>query len=199
LSPKRENMEHYLPTDKITLQAAATDEHFAGILQLQRQNSYRSLSAEQQVQDGFVFAEHNLEVLKVMAGQVPQVIALQNDKVIGYTLAMTPFMENTVPALVPMFAEFKKCRYMDKPLTDYSFIVGGQVCVDQDFRGQQLLRRLYNGIRDLTQPAYRLCVTEIADRNQVSLKAHQKMGFEVIYNYEDENGLWHIVAWDMLK
>jgi hypothetical protein len=112
---------------------------------------------------------------------------------------MTSSMENTLSSLTPMFVEFKKCKYRDKPLSDYPFIVGGQICVDQDFRGQGLVSRLYHKTRDILYPAYRLCVTEIAERNQRSLKAHQNMGFEVIYNYPGQNELWHIVVWDMHK
>ena len=181
----------------ITLQAAQTDDHFQGILKLQMQNLYTVVNPEQQSKEGFVFAQHNLQVLKQMASSVPQVIALYANKVIGYNLAMTSSMQNTLESLAPMFNEFKKCYYGGKPLTEYEYIVGGQVCVDKAFRGQGLLSKLYHETRNQVAPAYQLCVTEISQQNPKSLLAHQKMGFEVIATYHDENQPWDIVAWDM--
>ena len=34
-----------------------------------------------------------------------------------------------------MFTEFERCEYKGKPLSKYRFVVGGQVCVDKEFRG----------------------------------------------------------------
>ena len=44
---------------------------------------------------------------------------------------------------------------------------------------------------------YDLCVTEIATRNQISVRAHEKMGFEPISTYSDDREEWVIVAWDL--
>lgn len=184
---------------QITLRPAVTDAHFEGILQLQRQNLYSLISPEQQANEGFVFARHNLKLLKAMATHLPQVVALYNNEVVGYNLAMSMAMQDKVPSLVTMFAQFKICRYSGKSLSDYQFFIGGQVCVDKDFRGQHLLSKLYNTTRNLVSPDHQLCVTEIAARNHRSLKAHVKMGFEVISTYQDEKELWHIVVWDMQR
>ncbi|MFZ6008945.1 MAG: GNAT family N-acetyltransferase [Bacteroidota bacterium] len=181
----------------VTLLTAATDQHFEGILQLQKENLYKTLPVEQQTREGFVYAEHNLEVLKRMASYLPQVIALAGGKVVGYNLAMTSVMQNELSSLAPMFEEFKKCHYRGRPLADYHFIVGGQVCVDKDFRGQGLLSRLYRGTAERVSSQYQLCVTEISQRNSKSLAAHLKMGFEVIRTYDDKSELWDIVAWNM--
>lgn len=181
----------------IAFDAASTDQHFEQILRLQRQNLFSSISEEQQAQEGFVFAEHTVPLLKRMAARLPQVIALSDGKVVGYTLAMTVSMKDEMPSLVPMFVEFERTRYKGRPLSTYNFMVGGQVCVDKDFRGQGLLSRLYHETRNRVYPDYQLCVTEIAARNVVSLRAHEKMGFEVASTYHDGKELWHVVVWDL--
>ena len=181
----------------VTLQQATTDDHFEGILDLQKRNLYTTVSEEVQAREGFVFANHNVQLLKKMASYLPQVIALHKNKVIGYNLAMTSSMQDELQSLKPMFNEFKKCSYRNKPLTEYTFMVGGQVCVEKDFRGQGLLSKLYHETRNHVQSNYQLCVTEISQRNLKSLMAHQKMGFEVIRTYPGEKELWDIVAWDM--
>ncbi|WDF80551.1 GNAT family N-acetyltransferase [Mucilaginibacter sp. KACC 22773] len=183
----------------ITYQAASTTEHFEQIVALQNQNLYKSLTPEEQDQQGFVFAEHTVELLQQMASQIPQVIALYKNKVIGYNLAMTAAMEKQLPSLEPMFREFYKIRYQGKILTAYKFFVGGQVCVDKDFRGLGLLSKLYNATANLAGDDYELCITEIAVRNVNSLKVHQKMGFEIAGTHRDEFGDWYVVVWDIRK
>jgi L-amino acid N-acyltransferase YncA len=76
-------------------------------------------------------------------------------------------------------------------------MVGGQVCVDRAFRGQGLLKRLYHQIRVSLPSSYELCVTEIALRNQVSIRAHEKIGFQTIATYSDEREQWAVVAWEL--
>jgi GNAT superfamily N-acetyltransferase len=183
----------------ITFRAATTTEHFEQIISLQNQNLYKLLTAEQQDKQGFVFAEHTVEVLQEMASQIPQVIALYQNKVIGYNLGMTAAMEKQLPSLEPMFREFHKSMYRGKVLTSYRFFVGGQVCVDKDFRGLGLLSKLYNATAGLVANDYELCITEIAVRNANSLKIHQKMGFEIAGTHRDEFGDWYVVVWDIGK
>jgi GNAT superfamily N-acetyltransferase len=181
----------------ITFEAASTTEHFEQIIALQNQNLYKSLSSDEQEQQGFVFAEHTVDLLRAMAAQIPQVIALYKGKVVGYNLAMTAAMETELPSLEPMFREFHKAEYKDKALTQYKFFVGGQVCVDKDFRGLGLLSKLYNATASLVDPTYELCVTEIAVRNTKSLSIHQKMGFGIVSTHNDGLENWNVVAWDI--
>lgn len=175
---------------------ATTDAHFEQILNLQQQNHYSSISEEQQQSDGFVFAAHTLPLLKKMAASVPQVIALSDERVVGYNLAMTSSMKDELPSLIPMFEEFDKWTFKGKPLMDYPFIVGGQVCVDKGFRGRGMIRELYTKTRDTVDGVYQLCVTEISSRNLTSLKAHERMGFEVIGSYDDGIETWNLVVWE---
>jgi hypothetical protein len=184
---------------EIVLDIATTDQQFEQILRLQRANLFTEVSEEEQQKQGFVFAEHSLSMLQMMASKMPQVIALSEGKVVGYTLAMIPSMRNMMPRLVPMFDEFERSEYKGKPLAEYRFMVGGQICVDKAFRGKGLLSKLYHETRKRVLPDYDLCVTEIAIRNSPSLIAHEKMGFEVINTYHDGKELWNIVLWDFHK
>jgi GNAT superfamily N-acetyltransferase len=182
---------------EIIFEAASTEQHFEQILRLQKQNLFSAISEEEQAQQGFVFAEHTVPLLKMMASHLPQVIAVNDRRVVGYNLAMLSSMKDEMPRLVQMFTEFERSTYKSRPLTAYKFMVGGQVCVDKDFRGRGLLRRLYHETRNRLPPGYQLCVTEVAERNGISLQAHLKMGFGVISTYHDGKELWHVVAWDL--
>jgi len=182
---------------EIVFEVASAEEHFDQILRLQKQNLFSAISEEQQARQGFVFAQHTVPLLKMMAAHLPQVIAVSNGKVVGYNLAMSLSMKNEMPSLAPMFAEFERSQYNGKPLSAYSFMVGGQVCVDEGFRGQGLLSRLYHETRNRLPSGYRLCVTEVSVRNDISLRAHLKMGFEVVSTYHDGKELWKVVVWDL--
>ena len=132
-----------------------------------------------------------------MAAEAPQAIALSDDHVVGYCLALPLSLQGELPSLAPMFEQFGRCVYRGKPLSDYRSIVGGQVCVDREYRGKGLMARLYDQLRVAVAGAFDLCVTEIATRNVVSVRAHEKMGFEVISTYTDGREEWVIVAWDL--
>jgi hypothetical protein len=182
-----------------TLAVASSDQHLQQILALQQRNLVRAMTPEQQAVEGFVFAEHTLPTLQRMAAQSPQAIAVSEDRVVGYCLSMTLALQDELPSLRPMFEQFARCRYRERPLGDYRFIVGGQVCVDRAFRGQGLLARLYEQLRTALPVPCDLCVTEVATRNVVSLRAHEKMGFETISTYSDGHEEWAIAAWDLSR
>ena len=134
-----------------------------------------------------------------MAAQAPQAIAVADGRVVGYCLSMPLSLQDELPSLRPMFDQFGSCFYRQRPLCDYRFIVGGQVCVDRPYRGKGLLARLYEQLRLSLPFPCDLCVTEIATRNVVSVRAHQKMGFESVATYSDDQEEWVIVAWDLSR
>lgn len=169
--------------------------HFEGILDLQRRNLRQSLSEHQQAQDGFVYVEHDLPLLTRMAAQSPQAIALADARVVGYSLSMRPSMAEWLPALKPMFEQFERMHWRGRRLGDFSYVVGGQVCVDPDWRGRGLIGALYTCIRDAAGPEVELCMTEIALRNTVSRRAHERIGFVEVGRYSDAHEDWSVVAW----
>ncbi len=181
----------------ITLDVASTDRHFEQILDLQRRNHVQSLPPEIQDREGFVFAQHSVPLLRRMAAEIPQAIALNDDIVVGYCLAMPVLLRDEVPVLTPMFDHFSGCDFRGRPLSEIRFFVGGQVCVDRDYRGQGLLARLYEHVRVSAPTGYELRVTEISVRNQVSVRAHARMGFETISSYSDDREDWVVVAWPL--
>lgn len=181
----------------ITLDVASSTRHFEQILDLQRRYHASALPPDAQDREGFVFAEHSVPLLQRMSAELPQAIAIADDVVVGYCLAMSLSLRDEIPSLVPMFDHFGRCEYQGRPLSALRFFVGGQVCVDRAYRGRGLLARLYEHVRVSAPATYDLCVTEIAARNQVSVRAHERMGFETISTYSDTSEAWVIVAWNL--
>ena len=180
-----------------TIATAASDCELEQVLALQQRYHVRALTPEEQSAGGFVFAEHTLPLLKRMATKLPQAVALSDGRVVAYCLALCVSLRSALPQLAPMFEQFGRCRYKGRALADRRFFVGGQVCVDREHRGQGLMSRLYRHLRQSAPSEYDLCVTEVARRNEVSLRAHEKMGFETIATYSDGAQEWTIVAWEL--
>lgn len=180
-----------------TLTLASSDDDFEQILELQRRNLARALSPEEQHADGFVFAEHTLPLLRRMAAELPQAIALSEGRVVAYCLSLPLSLQAEVPQLAPMFDHFRRCSFRGRALSELRFMVGGQVCVDRPHRGQGLSARLYHQVRRSLPPGYELCVTEVAARNRVSLHAHERLGFELLSRYDSDDEEWVVLGWDL--
>jgi len=190
-------MSPHASTSALSLDIARGDADLEGILRLQRANLRSAVDPARQGELGFVFVEHSLPSLRALAARMPQAVARDGNAVVGYTLAMSPDMADSVPSLVPMFEQFARLQFRGRRIADWHYMVGGQVCVDAGYRGLGLIGRLYACCRDHVPPDFELCVTEIATRNTVSLAAHRRIGFETVGVYRDAVEEWEVVAWPL--
>lgn len=166
------------------------------VLSLQRANLIRGLSTDEWQDQGFVTVEHTLDVLQKMHDLAPSIIIKDNGRVVAYALVMLRECSKLVPVLEPMYANFGKLIWNGKPITDYSFYVMGQICVDKAYRGQGLFDKLYQQHKEVYGNDFDLLVTEIATRNTRSLRAHERVGFKTVNIYKDETDEWAVVVWD---
>ena len=172
-----------------------------GILALQQQNLKRNLSPDVIASQGFVTVEHAFETLLQMNQAEPSVIVKDNEAVVAYCLTMLPSFGSMVPELVAMFELLNNISYESKLISDYAYYVMGQVCVGEAYRGQGFFDGMYHKQREILADKYDLCITEIALSNTRSLKAHARVGFQIIHEYFDSayNETWAVVAWDWRK
>ncbi|HMH23285.1 MAG TPA: GNAT family N-acetyltransferase [Puia sp.] len=181
----------------ITYTIATSDKDLAGIMALQRSNLPVNLSPEEMAGQGFVTVVHSLDDLKKMNDIEQHVIAKDGDRVVAYLLAMTAASEKDIPVLIPMFEMFGKVPYKGKPVSGYHYIVVGQVCVGKEYRGQGILDRCYAGYRRRMQGRYDFAITEVSVRNTRSIRAHERIGFTLLHEYEAPDGEdWSIVVWE---
>jgi len=168
------------------------------ILQLQWSNLEKNLEPKELAVEGFVTANHSLELLIEMNNEGPHIIAKAGNDIIGYALVMTQSFQFRLPVLVPMFDEIKATRYGNKLLGDYKYFVMGQICIGKPYRGTGVFQGLYLEMRNQFKDNYDLVVTEIALRNPRSIRAHQKVGFQIIHQYRSNHDHedWVLVVWD---
>ena len=178
----------------IVYTCAQNDQDLSGILNLQRNNLASNLQQEEIQSQGFVTVLHRTEDLERMNAIEQHIIAKDNDTVVAYLLAMTEKSKFDIPVLVPMFEVFETIQYKDKTLSEYNYMVVGQVCVDKKYRGQGVLDKCYDLYINKFRTRYDFAVTEIATSNQRSLNAHKRIGFRTIQEYAAPKGeTWAIV------
>ena len=181
----------------ITVTTAQSDQELREIIALQTINLPKNISAEELQSQGFVTVVHDFDILKKMNDDEAHIIAKLDGKVVGYNLAMTKNFKTKIPVLVPMFDKMDEQTYNGKFIRDYNYIVCGQVCVAKEVRGQGIFDQMYRYYRDVYSSKYDLILTEIATRNQRSIRAHYRVGFETLLLYTADNGEeWEIVIWN---
>jgi ribosomal protein S18 acetylase RimI-like enzyme len=95
-----------------------------------------------------------------------------------------------------MFDQFESLEFGRKPVAECNYLVIGQICVDKNYRGQGIFDRMYSAYGEMFSERFDFAITEIAVSNVRSIKAHQRVGFEVIHEFSDEAEDWAIVALD---
>lgn len=164
---------------------------------LQKENIPAKLTADEMQEQGFVTVIHRLEDLRKMNQFEKNLVMKDDDKIVGYLLAMTKNSQSDIPVLIPMFEMFDTISYDKKLLADHNFIVVGQVCIHKGYRGIGLLDKSYEAYRSFFKNKYDLAITEIATANQRSLNAHKRIGFKEVYRFTDIDKIeWSIVIWD---
>ncbi|MCU0447699.1 MAG: GNAT family N-acetyltransferase [Microscillaceae bacterium] len=172
-----------------------TDAHIVQMLELQKVNSPQNLTTEQLISQGFVTVRHHFDLLKRMNKAEPQVVALADEVVVGYALVMPESFRSEIPVLEPMFQMFTKISYKGRQLSDYQSIVMGQICIAEGYRGLGLFDQLYAQMQQQLSSRYEICITEVATRNQRSMRAHARVGFEIALEYTDATDTWALVVW----
>jgi predicted GNAT superfamily acetyltransferase len=180
----------------ITYTTSKTSNELEQILELQKQNLATGLTAEQIASQGFVTVSHSFQDLLTMNAIEEHVIAKDNERVIAYLLAMTVRSRFDIPKLLPLFEKFEQVEYQNKKVADWQYIVVGQVCVAAGYRGKGILDACYAAYKNNFKDRYDFAITEINTRNQRSINAHKRIGFETIHEYVAPDGEgWNIVLW----
>jgi predicted GNAT family N-acyltransferase len=175
----------------ITYKRAKTDEELQQILKLQQSNFSSSISEEEKAKEGFVTVRHDFDILKSMNEKCQHIIAIHDNKVIGYALSMVKEFQEKVEVLKVMFVEIEKHKE-----SQHSYLVMGQVCVDKEFRKKGVFRGLYTFMRQELYKQYDFLITEIDSSNSRSIDAHYAVGFKKLHTYYANNQDWEIVVWD---
>lgn len=174
----------------IIYRRALTDHHLRQILEIQGRSIKGNVSSTERIIEGYVTAAHTFELLKKMNDACPHIVAMKNDTVVGYALAMPQSFRNELAVLIPMFA------MADQLLPQKNYLVMGQVCVDKPYRGQGIFRGMYNYYKNELSSEYDCLFTAVDTANTRSSEAHKQVGFEILKTQITETKSWEFINWD---
>ncbi len=180
----------------LTYTSSESERDLQQILALQQSNLESRITDDELKREGFVMVNHTLELLAEIAGPYGHMMAKVHDKVIAYALVMLKDYGNRIPVLKPMFDEINQLHYQNKSLDTLPYVVMGQVCIDKAYRGTGVFQKMYEALQKQLSATFMYLITEVAQRNQRSIHAHQKVGFKTIKTYEAEGEVWEILLWN---
>jgi ribosomal protein S18 acetylase RimI-like enzyme len=180
----------------VVIKRVSENDELVGIAQLQALNLKKNIDSETALSQGFLTAEYTLEYLKEMHDASPSIIAKDGDKVVGYALVATKEVRNGHDLVADLFNVIDTKTFKGQLLNEVNYVVVGQLCVGEGYRGQGLVKRLYDHFRDCLSSEYEYLITDVAQANTRSLNAHKKSGFQVIDTLVYAGIGWDIVLWD---
>jgi len=183
----------------VRFSTVATADEVHQILDLQAANLPVALTPEAMASQGFVTVRHERAVLLRMNERAPAIIARDGGRVVGYALVMPRDFAPFVPILAPLFAMLDGLSWQGTALRDNPrWFVMGQICVARGYRGIGVLDGLYRAMADTYRDRFDFTVTEVAERNSRSLRAHARAGFETLHVYHDATTgeRWHVIVLD---
>ena len=167
-----------------------------GIKFLQDQNLKKNLSNDDAEIEGFVTAEYSIVFLQSLHEKSPSIIAKDEDLVVGYALVALKSIRDQHELLADLFKSIDKIEYKGQLLKNSNYVVVGQFCVAKNYRGLGLVQQMYQHFKTSLSGKFEYCLTDIANNNPRSLKAHLKTGFQVVDTLHYGGTDWDIVLWD---
>lgn len=141
------------------------------------------LQANSESQQGGLHGEYPLNKVEAMyQNSTNAIVALYQENIIAvvFSFPVTSFS-------IPPIAQAIHQRFPEITQNNWLY---GPVCIDKSHRGKSLLKDLYQKICSLHG---RHPIAFINCKNIRSLKAHQKLGMEVVKNFEFDGTSWWIV------
>jgi len=173
------------------------DDDLKAIIALQALNMEKALENNEVRKEGFVTVKHSFDLLKRMNTPHPHFIVKSGGELVAYALVMDQQFKAEIPVLIPMFETFNSCSYKERFLSNFKYVVMGQICIAKEHRAKGIFKRLYEHMQKDLPHHYELILTEVADRNIRSLNAHLAAGFQLIKKYKTGQEHWSILVLEM--
>ena len=158
---------------------AATTSDIDGITLLQSLNLFDNIAADER-SGGFVTVPFTSEQLQNRIDDNAAFVAQHDDEIIAYALCGGWDFYAQWPIFPFMIGRMEGVIWNDCTLGSRSTFQYGPVCIAREWRGQQVLPRLFDVLRKSLAPRFSAGLTFINAQNERSLAAHRKLGMEII-------------------
>lgn len=161
--------------------AAGTD--FDGIVNLQDLNLAINITDDQK-KDGFLSASFSAQQFQSMDNDGCVIAGLDGDSVKAFLCSSTPMFNLPFPLPAAMIERFSDIDLGGNSLSNQQVLITGPVCIDQSLRGQGVLEKLYEALYKELFGQYDAAVVFVSKENPRSIKAHEKLGMQVVDEFE---------------
>jgi hypothetical protein len=176
-----------------------TDVDILGILAIQADNLLANLPADRR-EDGFVTTPFTPELLQELLEQQGVFVTVKDGRVIAYALAGSWTFFDRWPIFPLMVSLLPTWEFQNQPLNAAQTFQYGPVCIDRQFRGQQVLPDLFEVLRRNFVDRYTYGVTFINQLNPRSFAAHtQKLNWQPVGEFEFNQGNFYGLAHNLQK
>lgn len=178
---------------------SATLKDIEAVAQLQEKYHISTISEEDKA-DGFVTTLFSKEQFKSLIEEEKGLsIACDGEKVVGYAMAASWKYWSEWPLFQHMIKDLPDTNYLDKILSTDNSYQYGPICIHKDYRGSDLLPNLFEFSRSQMANRYPILITFINQINPRSLKAHTKLGLDIIKTFEFNNNQYYELGYDTSK
>ena len=133
-----------------------------------------------------------------MMGHVGIIVAVVGGRLAGYLCASSCEFNRPFPLLAAMMQQFDAIDYHGRSLVSSRVFIYGPVCIDRSYRGQGVLRGLYETLRQEVVGRYDIGVAFVADDNPHSLRVHvDGLGMTHVGEFVFSGRQYHILAFDV--
>ena len=150
-------------------------------------------SSQEDKQDGFVttlFTEEQFEELIQKENGIA--IACDDNKVIAYAMAASWEYWSRWPLFQHMINDLGNTEYKGCMLSTTNSYQYGPICIDKDYRGTEVLSKLFDFSKMQMGKRYSILITFINHINQRSYHAHtKKLDLDVIKSFEFNNNTYY--------
>lgn len=180
----------------ILLEIANTSD-ISGILELQELYLVSNLDDDQK-KSGFVTTPFTVNLLKEVVANQGIFIAKSNNKIVAYAFAASWAFYSQWPIFEYMISMFPRYKFHNFDMNTITSFQYGPVCIHKDFRGQGLIKNLFEFMRINIVKKYPIAVTFINKINIPSTKAHvEKLKWTIIDEFSFNNNDYIVLAYNM--
>lgn len=177
----------------------ANQKDIKGILALQAQNLISELSEEEKATNGFVTTPFTPDLLVEIIDLGGAFVTEIDGQVVAYLFGGSwPYYEKW-PIFPYMTARFPNWNIENQKITIENSFQYGPVCIDANHRGKRIINHLFEAMRKDFIKTYPLAATFINQANPISTKAHLKLGWTIVDEFEYNENAYYGLVFEMGK
>ena len=178
----------------------ATIDDIPALTELQKKYHIATI-IEEDKSDGFVTTLFTQDQLKELIDKEQGiVVACDGEKIIAYIMAAAWEYWSKWPLFQHMINDLKNTEYMGQILSVENSYQYGPICIQKDYRGTEVLSKIFDFSRKQMKERYPILITFINHINTRSYNAHtKKLGLDVIKSFTFNNNNYYELGYDTSK